>query len=119
MTVTYKFRLASEYPTMYGIWRNGLNAVKDLSTGTLVLKIVSRADPSDLVYTKSSGVTGYAAAQGTAPHTYNWLAQWATGEIAANVPAGVYTGLLQHTAVSGGMGEQPEDICIIVEADPA
>lgn len=111
----YRYLTTSEDPSILLEWLDYAGSAVDLSSGTWSVKLV-HISTGTVAVTKTTGVTGYAALQGTAPNQYNALIQWATGELA--VTAGEYRLLVAHTASSrekiyGG------EVRVIVEAVPA
>lgn len=110
----YRYLTTSEDPSIPIEWLDYAGAAVDLSGGSWSVKLVHVATGTVAV-TKTSGVTGYAALQGTAPNQYNAVIQWATGELA--VTAGEYRLLVAHTVSSrekiwGG------EVRVLIEAVP-
>jgi hypothetical protein len=97
MSVTYSYLATDEDPSIPICWLDRNGDAIDLSTATFSAKLVSSAGTTAV--TKTTGITGYSALQGTSPDPqYNALIVWAAGELAGL--AGTYK-LVFTATVSG------------------
>lgn len=110
----YHYRTNSEDPSIPIRWAAGDGTAVDLSAATFTLRLV---DPDGtLILTKTSGITGYATFQGTAPDDYNARITWASGNL--NQTPGTY--LVELDAVVGGRHRPfPGEIILEISAVPA
>lgn len=86
----YPYLSTSELPSIPVRWLGLGGSTIDLSTASFTLKLVN--DAGSTVLTKTTGITGYATLQGTAPNDYNLLVAWSTGDLATSgVAPGIYS----------------------------
>lgn len=106
---TLRYRAGDEDPTVLLRWLDHAGASVDLSAATWSVKLVGL--DGTVALTKTSGVTAYAALQGSSPNDYNVAIQWSSGDLA--VTAGQYA--LQIVAtVSGRDRTFPTPINVII-----
>jgi hypothetical protein len=103
----FRFLATDEDPAVALRWldRPG-GSVLDLSAATFTVKLINSAGAVAL--TSAGTTTGYSSAQGTSPHTYNFLHSFSAGELATL--SGVYTLLVQATISSRQRTFAPDDL---------
>lgn len=94
----HPYKTTSEDPSLPIAWEQMDGTPVDLSAATFALKLISRDTTPVVALTKTTGITGFAAMQGTAPNTYNALVTWAAAELV--IAAGTYD--VQFVATVGG-----------------